>query len=389
MRATGRFHSDGVTRSTGLGAGVRQPELAGQRPALASVSRAGTDGVAHVARLLERGLRDVTGKAPTTLDLDPASADGVSIAERARFGTRLLALQLGQRCDWVLFNHVGIARAQAHVPRALRRPYGVFLHGVEVWRDALHPDARRVLAEARLRISNSDFTARRTEALYPELRPVHPCPLALLDPHPPDGGDADEVTLARVRDPAALIVGRMSSAERYKGHDELIDAWPAVERDTPGAQLVVAGAGDDEARLRAKAVQRGVGEHVLFCGRVSAATLAGLFKRVRVFAMPSRGEGFGIVYLEAMRAGLPCVASTEDGAGDVVVDGETGILLSPDDRGAIVAALGSLLRDEERARRLGAAGRRRYEREFTYEAFRRRLGATLGAAFAPARASAH
>lgn len=357
-------------------------ELAGQRACLASVSRAGTDGVAHVARLLDRAIGDLTGAPPRTLDLDPAEGSGVSLLERARFGAQLGAVQLSRRADWILFNHVALARAQTFVPRLVRAPYGVFVHGVEVWTDSLPAHVSRALAGAAVRISNSEFTARRVAGMHPEIGPVVPCPLALLDDDAAVAGVVDDALLARVRRRSALIVGRMSSTERYKGHDQLIEVWDRVRREVAGAQLVIAGWGDDAPRLRERVDSAGLGEDVLFCGRVADATLAALYRRVRAFAMPSRGEGFGIVYLEAMRAGVPCLASSEDGAQDVVVDGETGFTVGARDTTAIARALVTLLSDDHVARTLGEAGRARYEKHFRYEHFRGRLGGILAGAFA-------
>jgi glycosyltransferase involved in cell wall biosynthesis len=90
-------------------------------------------------------------------------------------------------------------------------------------------------------------------------------------------------------------------------------------------------------------------------------------------AMPSAREGFGLVYLEAMRAGRACVGSTMDAAGDVIVDGETGLLVDRDDRDALGVALGALLADGDRRAAMGAAGRRRYLAEFTADHFATRF----------------
>lgn len=347
-----------------------------------SVSRTGRDGVSYVARLVERAVRELAGRAPRTIDLLPSREGVVAPTERARLFWRLLQAQTIGRVDALVFTHLGPARAQRLVPARLRKPYAVFVHGIEM--DARNMTAERlsVLTDAALRVANSRFTARRVEALYPAIGPVDACPLALLPSSPPrDAPDAALLARVAPRD-VVLIVGRMSAGERYKGHDQLIEAWPEVVRRVPGAQLVVAGGGDDLDRLARKATVAGVGDRVLFCGRVSDATLEALFARAALFAMPSRGEGFGLVYLEAMRAGLPCIASPDDGGADVVVDGETGLLVPQTDVAGIAAAIATLLGDRERARSLGAAGRRRYEAEFRFEPFRDRLGALFERAFA-------
>jgi len=155
------------------------------------------------------------------LYLDPARPGAVSPSERLRFGLSLLQGELGGRTDWWIFNHVGIARTQRVIPRRLRRPYAVFLNGIEVWSPQLARDRLSTLAEATLRISISHHTARRVRAAHPEIGAIEPCPLGLLDEEPASG-EPDAELLARIRPESVLIVGRMSSAERYKGHDELL-----------------------------------------------------------------------------------------------------------------------------------------------------------------------
>jgi glycosyltransferase involved in cell wall biosynthesis len=161
----------------------------------------------------------------------------------------------------------------------------------------------------------------------------------------------------------------MEATEQYKGHDQLLDAL----RHLPDARLVVAGDGSDRPRLAARAADLGLARRVLFTGFVSEATLLELYRRAAVFVMPSRGEGFGLVYLEAMRAGKPCVAAAGSAAAEVVAAGETGLLVDPDDTAALTAALAGLLASPETARRLGEAGRRRWRSELGLDRFRARL----------------
>jgi glycosyltransferase involved in cell wall biosynthesis len=89
-----------------------------------------------------------------------------------------------------------------------------------------------------------------------------------------------------------LTVGRLHSAERYKGHDQMLEAWPRIAREQPGARWVIAGAGDDRPRGEAAAARLGVADSVVFTGFTSEATLAEHYARCGLFALPSRGEGF-------------------------------------------------------------------------------------------------
>ena len=188
---------------------------------------------------------------------------------------------------------------------------------------------------------------------------------------------ASSAQAAPSRERAALIVGRMWAEERGKGHDQLLETWPSVRRQVPDAELWIAGGGDDVARLVAKARDRGVADAVHFLGRVPDAELGALYRRASVFAMPSRQEGFGLVYAEAMWSGLPCIGTTADAASQVIVAGETGELVPYGDVAALGAALVGLLSDRERAARMGEAGRRRAREHFGYSRFRADLLAAL------------
>jgi phosphatidyl-myo-inositol dimannoside synthase len=351
-------------------------------PALAAITlKQGGDGVAYAALLLERALGEIAQADVPVLELAPRDLLKPTLAEQAHFALRLAAAQLLNRQTWWLFNHVGIARAQNVVPRFARQPYGVLLCGIEVWDPDLGSDRKTVLRKAAVRIAISRYTARRVSELHPEIGPITACPLALL-PTSSVAATFDHALLAQIRQASVLIVGRMSSAERYKGHDELLESWSSVVRQVPGAQLAIAGQGDDVTRLREKAGSLGLSNDVLFLGFVSDGTLEALRQQVALFALPSRGEGFGLVYLDAMRAGLACIGGAHDAASDVIIHGETGLLVDPNDREALAASIVALLREPERRAAYGAAGKLRFEAEFTFERYCDRLRPILLDAFA-------
>jgi phosphatidylinositol alpha-1,6-mannosyltransferase len=347
--------------------------------ATATLAPAG-DGIAYAARLLHRAMSDLGGREPALIELGASGAEHVALRTRVQFFAKLARLQSLRRVNWLLFTHVGIARAQLRVPRQFRRPYAVMLHGIEAWSATLDAERRAVLREARVRIAISPHTARRVAMAHPDLPAIDTCLLALLpDDEHPDRVPAD--VLVDYGPHAVVIVGRMSSTERYKGHDQLLLAWPRVLTEVPDASLVMVGRGDDVERLRTKAAALGLGRSVYFPGFLPDAALRAVMRISAVFAMPSRGEGFGLVYLQAMRAGVPCLGSRDDAAADVIVDGETGLLVPRQDPDAIAGALLRLLTDETMRRRMGDAGRRRYENTFTYPRFRARLASILARAF--------
>ena len=212
--------------------------------------------------------------------------------------------------------------------------------------------------------------------MHPDIGSVDACPLSLPPGHF-DETDATAATSLGAGPPTVLLVARMSAGERYKGHDELLEAWPQVRSGAPDAALHFVGDGDDTPRLRAKAAALGIAGSVTFTGFVSDTELRALYRRAAVFAMPSRGEGFGLVYLEAMAEGLPCIGAVEDAAGEIIRDGETGFLVPQSDRMALADRVVRLLNNETLRRTMGQSGYRRVRETFNHERFSRTMLALI------------
>lgn len=297
-------------------------------------------------------------------------------AGRMRFSASCLA-QMAAWADVVVFTHLGLASLLSVVPRPLRPASLTLIYGLDVWR-TLNRRHARALRHSDVVVGISQYTIRRAREFNPWLDGVRHCPLGIRDDLAGDGEAGLQAALGftpTCRD--ILIVGRMAKGEGQKGHRELIQAMARVVREIPAARLIIAGSGDDVDTYREMARRTSAAERILFCGYVPDPLLRTLYRRVGVFAMPSRQEGFGLVYLEAMAAGLPCVASPWDAAGEVVLDGQTGVLVDPADQNALVHALTTLLSDEDLRKRLGRQGRKRFEEQFTETAFHQRFWALL------------
>lgn len=281
--------------------------------------------------------------------------------------------------DLVFFDHVGLAQTGTLPLPGLRgRRQAVFVHGGEL---AVAREGRRAraLSHAWRIVVNSEFTAGMVRELDASLAPKVRVASLCIDParvarwRELDAGAPGEVA----KEPAALIVGRMVYEERGKGHEDLIAAWPDVLRLLPEARLWIAGGGDDQARLEQRVREAGLGEAVLFLGRISDEELHQRMRRASVLAMPSRQEGFGLVYAEAAWHGTPSLGSAADAAGCVIRHEETGLLVPYGDRAAIAAALVRLLGDPSLVRRMGEAGVADVSERFLYSRFRQDLLAAL------------
>ncbi|HZF19015.1 MAG TPA: glycosyltransferase family 4 protein [Burkholderiales bacterium] len=164
---------------------------------------------------------------------------------------------------------------------------------------------------------------------------------------------------------ARLIVstGRLVG---WKGLRVIVSAMPRLEDDV---HYLVVGSGSEAEPLRTLAQEQGVAGRVHLAGRIEHARLPELLSQADVYVQPSIGEeSFGISVAEAMACGLPVLASDFSALPEVVGRGESGVLLAPGDVGAWASALGALLADPDRRRRLGAAARARVEAKFTWEA---------------------
>ena len=198
---------------------------------------------------------------------------------------------------------------------------------------------------------------------------------------PDTGGDVVRQALGLTDRRVIVCVSRLVAR---KGQDVLLHALPSILRDVPDAALLIVGSGPAAKRLEALTDRLGLRAAVRFAGSVPSADLPAYYDAGDVFAMPCRTrragldvEGLGIVYLEASASGLPVVAGRSGGAPDAVLDGETGEVVDGTDVGAVAAAIGGLLRDPDRAKAMGAAGRAWVQRDWTWDAAAQRLADML------------
>jgi glycosyltransferase involved in cell wall biosynthesis len=289
----------------------------------------------------------------------PARLASAIACRRNKFKLVRQAIRLGRTCDALICGHVFMLPAAWLAKRfhpQLR--YYLVAHGIEVWRTFSLAE-RVALRGAEKIFCVSDYTRREL---------LRNCPL-------PDGR---AVVLHNALDPAfrigrgcplhdcesvILVVTRLTHADRYKGVEHMIEAMPAIRADIPAARLRIVGRGDALPSLQVLAATLGIRDAVDFTGYIDDARLTEEMRTCRLFALPSRKEGFGLVLLEAMARGRPCLGARAGGIPEVITE-ETGVLVEYGDVPGIAAAsVDALRRDWNETTILARA------RDFAYPAF--------------------
>ncbi|MGH8127395.1 MAG: glycosyltransferase family 4 protein [Gammaproteobacteria bacterium] len=334
-------------------------------------------GIGRVARLMAQVLAEHAVESGVRMR-------GVSLSDRhddalewdlittACAGSRLkyvACVQVtGVRSSSVFYDSLSMARAHFMGPARWRTALA-WMHGTEVW-EAARSDHLKVARRIPLLVTNTEYTRCRAAARHAYLDRARVCWLGTesdVAPSPAQFYDGP---------PTVLIFSRIDR-DLHKGHRELIAVWPEIQKSVPGVRLVIAGSGPGLEEVRALTQASAAAAHIELTGFVPEAELSALWARADVLAMPSQGEGFGLVYIEAMRYGIPVIASRQDAGQEVNVDGETGFNVDLDRPRELAGALIALLSDQTRARSMGVAGQKRWRQHFTYSAFKQRFLALL------------
>jgi phosphatidyl-myo-inositol dimannoside synthase len=343
---------------------------------------AGGGGIARMLRLYLKAMCELSqnGDRVGFVSLNDSVVDSADLARysgsalsewrvcsRSKIAFSRATLSKGVRSDRIVCGHV--AQLPLAWAASLLRPgvpYFLVAHGIEVWRPFTFLE-RRALRSARCAWCVSEFTRQQLvrharipslrtavlpNALDPYLDPASPQPL-------PDGP------------PTILTLSRLSKSESYKGIADLIAAMPAVLGQIPDARLQIVGRGDGLAGLQLLARELGLTQSVVFSGYRSDSELHGDFAGCRLFALPSEKEGFGLVYLEAMANGRPCLGARSGGVPEIITP-ETGVLVDFGDVPGIAAEIVNAVRRDWRTESLLERAQM-----FSYLRFKERLALLL------------
>jgi len=355
-------------------------------------------GIQTFSRFIVRALRDVFPESEIavfskndTSYPDPASDPANSFTPMGwwtpklrtpEFAWQLFRSAARERPDIVVTAHVNFAPVAHWLHKLFHIPYVAVGHGVEVW-EIGNKRIRRALRAADCLLAVSDFTRlRMASTLALDANRIALLPNT-FDPEQFYPGPKPHYLLKRyglaANQPVILTIARLASAERYKGYDQLLRAMPLVREQFPNVRYVLGGRGPDRARIEALIRDLDVSANVTLAGYVPDHELRSHYNLCDVFAMPSKGEGFGIVFLEALGCGKPVLAGNKDGSVDAVLNGALGVLVDPDNVTEIANALIAILGRKHSNRMISDADalRSRAIEAYGYQRFRERLSEVI------------
>jgi glycosyltransferase involved in cell wall biosynthesis len=258
------------------------------------------------------------------------------LLKKPLFIVNVLWTVLSFKPDLIICGHINFSLLCFLFRKILKRKYIVVVHGIEVWNLSFF--GRIGLKGAKAVVSVSEYTKEKIRNQIPRLK----TPFFIVPPTV-DGRVfkpmlrseklLEEYGLGNSK--IVLTVARLSSGERYKGYDKVIKAITRV----PETKYLLVGHGDDLPRLKALVRKLGLEERVVFCGFLSQQRLIDCYNLCDVFVMPSKGEGFGIVFLEALACGKPVIAGNQDASKEALLHGELGLLVDPDNVEEIAEAI--------------------------------------------------
>jgi phosphatidylinositol alpha-1,6-mannosyltransferase len=300
----------------------------------------------------------------------------MSWVAKLKFSFLAIYYALFDRPTFVICGHVNVTPLALILKIVLRKNYATIAHGIEVW-DIKSWKRRKGLSGSKFIMSVSNYTKERIKAslgndhshiiILPDtvdgkrFRP-QPRPQYLIDRY----GIQDCKTI--------LSITRLEKSEGYKGYDKVIKVLSGVIREVPHVKYILGGSGDDLPRIRNLISQMGLEGKVILAGFIPEEELVDHYNVCDIFVLPSKKEGFGIVFLEALACGVPVIAGSKDGSVDALLNGEVGTLVDPDNLEEIEQAVVNVLKGTVDKRLLESKYlRQRVLEEYGFDKFEKKV----------------
>jgi glycosyltransferase involved in cell wall biosynthesis len=265
---------------------------------------------------------------PEAVVYDRTAARG-KMAFMRRLGVRAWS---GGRVDLVICAHLYLLPVAWVVARLFRARLALIVYGLEAWSPSSKLLANRLARAVDAFISITRYSAERFAnwSRIPLDRAFILPPCVDLGQFQPEPRDLKLVARYGLQESKVIMtMGRVAAQERYKGFDEVIDLVPDLLARVPSLKYLIVGDGSDRPRLEAKVGALGLKQSVVFAGYIPESEKVALYSLADVYVMPSSGEGFGIVLIEAAACGVPVIGSQIDGSREALLEGRLGRLVDP------------------------------------------------------------
>lgn len=276
--------------------------------------------------------------------------------------------------DLVVCGHINLLPLAWAVAKVRHVPLALIIHGIDAWQPTKNPLAN-VLAgkvDSLISVSKVSVDRFRSWSKLPEDRVFILANCVDLDRFTPGPKSPELVARYTLENTRVLMtLGRLASEERYKGFDEVLEALPDLAERLPNIKYLIVGDGPDRPRLEEKAKSLGVLGRVVFTGRITENEKVDTYRLADVYVMPSSGEGFGIVLIEAAACGIPVIGSRADGSSEALLGGRLGRLVDPESQAEIQEAIADALGETRRLARSYLVA------EFSVEKFSNRVAYLL------------
>ena len=314
----------------------------------------GGDGISQFSKQLEQALTDLgikhkaIARPKISLPLPSKLAKWVDKPLSLLFAFQIVLVALFSPPNLIISTHINFAAAAWLLKHLLGIQYVLIAHGIDV-NEHLSSLRQTAIRSADNLWAVSHWTEKR----------LHKYQLAVgdvqifqntVDPGSFYPGLIPHYLKHRYgispSTPVVLTVSRLDAQEGYKGYDVVIQAIPSLLSKYPDLHYVIVGRGSDAQRIQQLVSDLQLDNHVTLVGFIPNHELADHYRMANVFAMPSTGEGFGIVFLEALACGCPVLAGDQDGSVDALAQGELGLLVDPKNISAVAEGIAMLLNQQ-------------------------------------------
>jgi phosphatidylinositol alpha-1,6-mannosyltransferase len=314
------------------------------------------DGCASVERVHAQPRlipQPIEGVIPEAVVYDRRAASGKTAFLR-RLGAHAWG---GGRIDLLICGHMYLLPAAWLLARLRGARLALIIHGIEAWVPSRKVLANRLVRSVDTFISVSRYSAER----FTQWSKV-PMDRAFILPNCVDLNqfqprDRDLMLMQRYglqSSKVIMTVGRLAPEERYKGFDEVIEIMPELLKRFPAVKYLIVGDGPDRQRLESKVAAFGLSTKIIFTGYIPESEKVAHYNLADAYVMPSNGEGFGIVLIEAAACGVPVVGSLADGSREALLDGRLGRLVDPKNANELLQAIAGALEYTPSHKRLDA-----------------------------------